>query len=200
MELLPGHTLEEEIARHPDGMPLAAALEVARDVAEALDYAHGKGVVHRDLKPANVMLTPDGTRKVMDFGVARVEGQAGLTTSQVFFGSPVYAAPELAEPKTIGPAADLYSLGVVLFEMLEGRPPFVHESVFRLLELHRGQPLPRREDLPRPLPPEVWQVIARLCAKRPEDRYPGAQPLLVDLNRLLYAMQEEPEPVQGRTA
>ena len=201
MELLPGHTLEAEIARHPQGMPLRAALEIARDVAEALDYAHGKGIVHRDLKPANVMLLPDGTRKVMDFGVARIAGQPGLTTSQVFFGSPVYAAPELAgEPRDIGPRSDLYSLGIVLFELLEGRPPFVHESVLRLLELHRGEPLPAGADLPRPLPPEVWSLVTRLCAKSPADRYPDAQTLLVDLDRLLYALHEEPEPAQGRTA
>ena len=186
MELLPGDTLEAEIGRHPQGMELRTALEIARDVAEALDYAHGKGIVHRDLKPANVMLLPDGTRKVMDFGVARIEGQPGLTTSQVFFGSPVYAAPELVEPRSIGPRADLYSLGIVLFEMLEGRPPFVHESVFRLLELHRGEPLPRRRRPPAPPAPRrldprhppLRQGPRRPLPRRPDPpRHPRPPPL-----------------------
>jgi serine/threonine-protein kinase len=170
------------------------ALTIARDIAEALDYAHGKGVVHRDLKPENVMLLPDGTVKVMDFGVARIEGQPGLTTSRFFFGSPVYAAPELVDPLSVDHRADLYSLGVILFELLEGRPPFAHETVFKLLEMHQREPLPDPAALDHPPPPEVWKVIARLLAKEPARRYGSAQELLADLRSLLY------EPSAGRRA
>lgn len=185
MELIPGRTLRDALDAAGGPFPLRRALEIARDVAEALDYAHGKGVVHRDLKPENVMLLPDGSVKVMDFGVARVEGQPGLTTSSFFFGSPVYAAPELIDPSSIDHRADLYSLGVVLFELLEGRPPFHHESVFKLLELHQREPLPAPETLPNPLPDAVWEILRRLLAKDPAQRHPGAQQLLVDLERLL---------------
>jgi hypothetical protein len=194
MELIPGHTLrraldEVRAAGEAGGaFALRRALEVVRDVAEAVDYAHGKGVVHRDLKPENVMLLPDGTIKVMDFGVARVDGQPGLTTSSFFFGSPVYAAPELVDPPSIDHRADLYSLGVVLFELLEGRPPFHHESVFKLIEMHQKEPLPDPGTLPHALSDEVWAVLRRLLAKDPADRYAGAQELLVDLERLLYEL------------
>jgi serine/threonine-protein kinase len=192
LELIPGTTLREAMEAAGGPYPVARALTIARDIAEALDYAHGKGVVHRDLKPENVMLLPDGTVKVMDFGVARIEGQPGLTTSRFFFGSPVYAAPELVDPLSVDHRADLYSLGVILFELLEGRPPFAHESVFKLLEMHQREPLPDPAALDHPPPPEVWKVIARLLAKEPARRYGSAQVLLADLRALLF------EPSAGR--
>lgn len=191
MELLPGHTLRELMDSAESPLPVERCLAIVREIAEALDYAHSKGVVHRDLKPENVMVLPDGALRVMDFGVARVEGQPGLTNSQFFFGSPVYAAPELVDPRTIDHRADLYSLGVLLYELLEGEPPFVHESIFKLLEMHQREPLPSPEGLPRPLPPAVWRVVARMLAKAREARYPSAQELLVELKRLLYAASDE---------
>jgi hypothetical protein len=187
MELLPGRTLRETMDAAGEPVPVERCLAIALEIAEALDYAHSKGVIHRDLKPENVMVLPDGTLKVMDFGVARVEGQPGLTTSRFFFGSPVYAAPELVDPRSIDRRVDLYSLGVLLYELLEGEPPFVHESVFKLLEMHQREPLPEPEGLPHPLPPEVWRLVARLLAKDPDDRYATAQELLVDLKRVLFA-------------
>jgi len=195
MELLPGHTLRELMDSAESPLLVERCLAIVREIAEALDYAHSKGVVHRDLKPENVMVLPDGALRVMDFGVARVEGQPGLTNSQFFFGSPVYAAPELVDPRTIDHRADLYSLGVLLYELLEGEPPFVHESIFKLLEMHQREPLPRPEGLPRPLPPAVWRVIVRMLAKEREARYASAQELLVELKRLLYAVSDGSPPV-----
>lgn len=186
MELLPGRTLRQALDEAEEPPPVQRALAIAVEIAEALDYAHGKGVVHRDLKPENVMVLPDGRLQVMDFGVARVEGQPGLTTSSFFFGSPVYAAPELVDPRSIDHRADLYSLGVLLYELLEGEPPFVHESVFRLLEMHQSAALPEPESLPRPLPPEVWRIVSRLLAKDPAERHRSAQELLVELKRYLH--------------
>ncbi len=190
MELLPGRTLREaldEAAAAGEPLAIERCLEIVVEIAEALDYAHGKGVIHRDLKPENVMVLPDGGLKVMDFGVARVEGQPGLTTSRFFFGSPVYAAPELVDPKSIDRRSDLYSLGVLLYELLEGEPPFVHESIFKLLEMHQNAPLPAPGELPRALPPSLWQVVARLLAKDREERFGSAQELLVELHRLVSA-------------
>ena len=201
MELLPGKTLREvidEAAAAGEPLAIERCLAVAVEIAEALDYAHGKGVIHRDLKPENVMVLPDNGLKVMDFGVARVEGQPGLTTSRFFFGSPVYAAPELVDPRTIDRRVDLYSLGVLLYELLEGEPPFVHESIFKLLEMHQSAPLPAPGELPRALPPDLWQVVARLLAKDREERYGSAQELLVDLHRLVTAPASSSAPSASR--
>ncbi len=193
MELITGRTLKAEM-RERGPMPLRRALEIARDIAEALDYAHAKGVVHRDLKPENVMLLPDGTIKVMDFGIARLTDQPGLTTSNLFLGTPLYAAPEMVDPKNVDHRADLYALGIILYEMLEGAVPFTADSPFRVLEMHLRQPLPSREQLARQVPAQVWAVVEKLCAKTPSARFEGAQPLLVELNRLL---QDLPT-VEGR--
>ena len=184
MEVVEGHTLKQEI-RERAPLPLKQALEITRDIAEALDYAHAKGVVHRDLKPENVMLLPDGTIKVMDFGIARLADQPGLTTSNIFIGTPLYAAPEMVDPKTVDHRADLYALGIILFEMLEGGVPFTADSPFRVIEMHMRQPLPTRENLAHPVPAVVWAIIQRLCEKDPAARYPSAETLLVELNRLL---------------
>ena len=192
MELLSGRTLKS-LLRESGRLPLRRAIEIARDIAEALDYAHLKGVVHRDLKPENVMILPDGAVKVMDFGIARVADQPGLTTSNLFLGTPLYAAPEMVDPKTIDHRADLYSLGIILFEMLEGTVPFIADSPFRVLEMHLREPLPSPESLARPLPPEIWSVVTRLCEKNPAQRYPGAETLLIELQGLLQHLPADAE-------
>jgi serine/threonine-protein kinase len=184
MELLAGRTLKQELREHAP-LPLRRALEITADIAEALDYAHVKGVIHRDLKPENVMVLPDGSIKVMDFGIARLEGQEGLTSSQFFLGTPLYAAPEMIEPKGIDHRIDLYSLGIILFEMFEDTVPFSADSPFKVLQMHQREPLPPREALPHPVPEAVWRVVERLCAKAPADRYPSAEALLVELHALL---------------
>jgi len=183
MELVDGETLESRLAR--DGaLPAAEALEIARGIALALDYAHVKGVVHRDIKPDNVMLLADGSVKVMDFGIARVDAAPGLTATHTYLGTPLYSAPEAIDPGQVGPHSDIYSLGIVLYRMLTNRVPFEAPSPLKVVELHRKAPLP-------PLAPElgipapVEAMVRRLTAKRKEDRYPSAESFLDDLNRYL---------------
>lgn len=184
MELLAGRTLKQ-VLREEGPLPLHRALTIARDIAEALDYAHAKGVVHRDLKPENIMILADGSLKVMDLGIARVTGEATLTSSGFFLGTPLYAAPEMLDPKHIDHRVDLYALGIILFEMLEGTVPFSADSPFRVFEMHRHEPLPAPHTLPRPVPDVVWHLIEQLCAKDPDARLGSAQALLVELDRLL---------------
>jgi predicted Ser/Thr protein kinase len=202
MEVIPGRTLRAAMDEASGPLPVERSLQIVRDVAEALDYAHSKGVIHRDLKPENIMLEPDGSLKVMDFGVARLAGQPGLTAAGFLFGSPLYAAPEQLTAGEAGGEidhrADLYSLGALFFELLAGRPPFVSESVFRVLEMHRDDPLPERTSLPGPPPPEAWAVAARLLAKSPGERFQTAQALLVELKGLLYRAAAAPAGAHGQ--
>jgi serine/threonine protein kinase len=135
MELVEGETLAERIARGP--IPVDEALVIARQIADALEAAHARGVVHRDLKPGNVKLTPDGTVKVLDFGIAKALGArttgAPLTTSATqtgaVLGTPAYMSPEQARGQSVDERADIWAFGCVLFEMLAGQPPFASQDV-----------------------------------------------------------------------
>lgn len=186
MELLAGETLRDRLGRQTP-IPLRSALEITRGIALALDYAHVKGIVHRDLKPDNVMIMPDGSVKVMDFGIARIADAPGLTASNAYIGTPLYSAPECLTPSSVDHRTDLYSLGIILYAMLSGSPPFQADSPLRLLELHRDARLP---DLPDDLevPPSVEAMVTRLTAKSKRDRYPSAEVLLAELNVILNSL------------
>lgn len=184
MELLHGLTLGETLATSGP-LPVRRALQIARDIAIALDHAHGAGVVHRDLKPDNIMLRVGQCLKVMDFGIAKVTGDVGLTASDVFIGTPAYAAPEMVDAAHVDHRADLYALGIVLFEMLEGSPPFTGASAVEVVMKHRDEPLPPLSDLPRPIPADIYRVILELCAKHPWDRVPDARSAKLALELVL---------------
>src|SRR5262249_14993143 len=128
MELVEGGSLARQLAAAPQ--PAAPAAARAATLAGAVQAAHACGIVHRDLKPANVLLTPDGTPKVSDFGLARRLGDAALTQTGVALGTPSYMAPEQArgQSSAVGPAVDVYALGAILYELLTGRPPFRAET------------------------------------------------------------------------
>jgi len=186
MEFLQGPTLEAFLAAQGP-LALRAALEITRGIAVALDYAHLKGVVHRDLKPENVILAEGMQVKVMDYGIARILGAPGLTAPLTYLGTPLYSAPEAMDPPQVDHQSDLYSLGIILYRMLAGAPPFISTNPFELFALHRTSPLP---PIPaeRRIPPEVLALLSRLTAKEKKDRYPGAELLLRDLDRMLHAL------------
>ena len=182
MELLQGETLRACLDREGRLDPQMAA-RVTRQVAEALDYAHNKGVIHRDLKPSNIMLERSGGVKVMDYGIARAQRLEGLTTTGAFLGTPSYAAPETVEAAS-QPRSDLYSLGVVFFEMLTGSLPFRGDTAFAVLRSHCTTPPPVPSSLNYALPEVLDRIVLRLLGKEPADR-PTAEELLNDLSDYL---------------
>jgi serine/threonine protein kinase len=184
-----------------EGLPPRAAAEVVAKLARAVHHAHEQGVLHRDLKPSNILLTPDLQPKIADFGLAKLQElpkeQVALTHSGVILGTPSYMAPEQAagEIKLIGPAADIYSLGAILYEVLTGRPPFRGESVMGTLsQLATQEVVP-----PHTLNPAVRQDLSAICLKclekDPQKRYPTAQGLAEDLERWL-----ADQPIQAQPA
>jgi hypothetical protein len=180
MELLPGETLQAKIRAWGASEPRAAVRIVAQ-VAEALDYAHSKGVIHRDLKPSNVMLLQDGTTKVMDFGIARARRFDGLTVTGAFLGTPDYLAPEAIEGRGAEPRSDLYALGVIFFELLTGRRPFTADSPYALLKQHCNEEPPRPSQIQPGIPPELEAIALALLAKDPSKRPADAEGLVVAL-------------------
>ena len=185
MEYIEGHSLAELLR---SGGPLAPerAAEIAMDVAEALGFAHSNGVIHRDVKPSNVLLSPDGQVKVTDFGIAIVAfggAEANLTQTGAVMGTATYFSPEQAQGKPLDHRSDLYSLGIVLYEMLCGRPPFTGDTSVAIAYKHVQQAVPSPSSLGVLLPESLEAIAMKLLAKNPEERYPTAKDVIRDLRR-----------------
>jgi serine/threonine protein kinase len=185
MEYIDGQTLKK-IIRGEGPMPLARVVEIAKQIAGALDAAHAEGVVHRDLKSDNIMLaeTSGGDwAKVLDFGIAKIKEPDGydpeLTAPNLIIGTPQYMSPEqCSQAHEIDSRSDIYSFGVILFEMLAGHVPFTGESATVIMLKHLQEPPPSVLEERHDLPPAVGQVIARALSKRPEDRQQSASELV----------------------
>jgi serine/threonine-protein kinase len=182
MEYLRGKTLKEVI-RGEGPMPLERVVEVTRQICGALDAAHAEGVVHRDLKSDNIMLEEvaggNDWAKVLDFGIAKILETEGpdpeLTAPNLIIGTPQYMSPEqCSQASGIDARSDIYSLGIILYEMLVGHVPFTGESATAIMLKHLQEPPPSVLDERKDLPPAVGQVIARALSKRPEERHESA--------------------------
>jgi serine/threonine-protein kinase len=181
MALYQGETLRARLTR--DGpMPVGDALEIARQIAEGLQAAHAAGIVHRDLKPGNVMLLPDGTVRILDFGLAKARDQS-LSEAGVRFGTVSYMSPEQIRGENVDGRADLWALGVVLYEMLTGRKPFAGDEevaiAHAILHDEPAPPSAHRKDLSA----AVDGLVLRLLQKDPAERYASAADVLHDLAR-----------------
>jgi tetratricopeptide (TPR) repeat protein len=186
LEFCPGGSLGKRLQGTP--LPAREAAALVETLARAMHAAHEKGVVHRDLKPANVLLAEDGTPKVSDFGLAKLLGQAGETASGAVLGTPSYMAPEQAggRGQAVGPAADVYALGAILYECLTGRPPFRAATALDTLLLVVGdEPVPPRQLQPG-VPRDLDAVVLKCLEKDPKRRYATARELADDLHRFLH--------------
>ena len=179
MEYLTGGTLHDRLGRP---IALTEVLSLIHPIAEALDYAHGQGIVHRDVKPPNVLVDAGGVPKLSDFGLARLlEGSVGLTGTGAVFGTPEYMSPEQAMGRPADQKSDLYSLGIVIYQMLLGEVPFMGETPVATLMAHVHQPVPRPSTLDATMEPQVEADLLKALAKSPDDRYQSASEMVQSL-------------------
>src|SRR5712671_6866701 len=184
MEYINGPTLKQLIGQSRQ-LSASQTVEIAAQVCDVLQVAHARGFIHRDIKPQNIMLTWAGTPtssivgerplvKLTDFGIVRVAEEGGLTNSGIVLGTADYLSPEQARGETLTASSDLYSLGVVMFEMLAGRPPFVGPTAVSIAMQHASTYPPPLHQFNANVPPAVEKIVTRALEKEPEDRFLSA--------------------------
>src|SRR6202451_4646608 len=183
MEFIDGRALSS-ILRSAGPMHPDRAAEIGADVAIALAYAHRHGVIHRDVKPGNVLITEDGIVKVTDFGIARaINTEESLTQTGAVMGTATYFSPEQAEGMGVDARSDIYSLGVVLFEMVTGRPPFLGDTPVAVASKHVREHPPAPREINPGVPPDLEAIILKCLAKSPDHRDATGDDLRIDLLR-----------------
>ncbi len=194
MRFITGDSLAERIAR---GGPLPAdeAVAVLSDIAAALDFAHARGTIHRDVKPANILLDPDGTSYLGDFGLVRFDDMPGLTRRGDWLGTAEYVSPEQVEGEPATAASDVYGLAAVAFEALTGRAPFVRREASAVLLAHVREPVPDASAIRPALPVAVDATLARGLAKDPADRFASAEAFVGELRHALDTAELRPTAV-----
>jgi serine/threonine-protein kinase len=184
MEFLDGRELRA-ILTERSPLPLAEAVGICAQVADALAYAHTRGVVHRDIKPTNIMVLPSGLAKITDFGIARMRSSELKTMTGMILGSPRYMSPEQVSGKRVDHRSDVFSLGVVLYEMLAGQPPFQADTVHGVMYQTLNASPPPPSTLNAALPQVFDFIVAKALAKAPDDRYQRVGELADDLRAAL---------------
>jgi serine/threonine-protein kinase len=194
MEFIEGTPLDKLLQPGGERLPLAQCLEIGIQVAEALDYAHRRGVVHRDVKPANILLTAEGRAKIADFGIAKLAG-VQMTQAGHMVGTPAFMSPEQFSGGTVDARTDLFSLGAMLYWMFTGERPFAGDTLTTVsFKVVYTAPIPAKQLNPS-LPPEVDNILSRCLAKNPDDRYPSCRELAADLKALKEGRMVRTQPV-----
>ena len=194
MELLEGDTLRarlNEFRLKKQRMPLTEIVQILTDALNGLEYAHSEGVIHRDIKPANIMLTKKGQAVLTDFGIAQIIGSTQATVSGALMGTLSYMAPEQGLEGQCDARSDIYSLGIVLYEMLTGYTPFDADTPLAILMKHLNDPLPLPSKLDPGLPPSLEQIVLKALSKAPEDRYHSAGEMAVALQEVAEKLSDE---------
>ncbi|MEW5940842.1 MAG: SUMF1/EgtB/PvdO family nonheme iron enzyme [Chloroflexota bacterium] len=205
MPYLPGGTLKAKLGKP---MPWQEAVELILPVAEALAYAHSQHTIHRDVKPSNIILTQSGRPMLTDFGIAKLldlEDTVDLTGTSAAVGTPEYMAPEQAKAKTVDHRVDIYALGIVLYEMVTGRKPFVADTPMAVLIMQATEPLPPPRKFAPSLPDRAEKILLKALAKKPDDRYQTMDELYAALKGVgqianLTPAAEKPRPRREQTA
>jgi eukaryotic-like serine/threonine-protein kinase len=199
-EHVDGENLKELVVR-TGRLPVRRALELALAVADGLAFAHGHGLVHRDVKPQNVLLSREGDVKVTDFGIARsLDVEHGVTQTGTVLGTGEYLAPEQASGKPVSPATDVYSLGVVLWELLVGDVPFSGENFVAVALRHVNEPPPYLRELRPDVSPRLAAVVERALAKDPDQRFPSMAAFAAELRACLAELEEAAPPPEDDAA
>ncbi len=199
MELLEGDTLRARLNNfriQGERMPIPEILRIVSEVLGGLGYAHKEGIIHRDIKPANIMLTRRGQAVLTDFGIAQIVGSTQYTVSGALMGTLNYMAPEQGFKGTCDERSDIYSLGIVFYEMLTGYTPFDADTPLAILMKHLNDPLPLPSQVDPKIPRDLEQIILKALAKDPNDRFQSAAEMLTAIQRILDGnLSEDPRPV-----
>jgi beta-lactam-binding protein with PASTA domain/predicted Ser/Thr protein kinase len=198
MEYVEGETLRDVIRREGH-LSAERAMSLAADICGALDFSHRNGIVHRDVKPGNVMITPQGTVKVMDFGIARAvsDSAATMTSTASVIGTAQYLSPEQARGESVDARSDVYSMGCLLYELVTGAPPFRGDSPVAVAYQHVREDPRLPSSINRGVPPELDAILLKAMSKNPANRYQSAADMRNDLLRALAGQRVEATPVMG---